>query len=340
MNPLLESLLSPEFGYAVIRVTTPLVYPALGVAITAKSGTINIGQEGTMLISAFAGVLVSVYTQSLLLALLGGLAAGVLFAALLAYFHLNLKADIILAAVALNLLASGLSIFLLIVIAGERSTSRLASLVFPTLQIPVLSRIPILGPMVSGHNILTYGAVAAAIVYGVVLYRTPLGLRIRAVGQNPDAAESVGIPVGRTKMYALLLSGVFGALGGLYLSMGYVSWFSRDMTAGRGFIAVAAATMGGNLPLGTAMGSLLFGFVNAAAIYISSLEVPSELIQTIPYVATVIALTVYAARHTRRRRPHPTGTRPGRRGGTAGGIAAAVRRRRSSSDGERKEELR
>ena len=296
MNPLLESLLSPEFGYAVIRVTTPLVYPALGVAITAKSGNINIGLEGIMLISAFAGVLVSIYTQSLFLSLFGGLAAGTLFAGLLAYFHLRLKADIILAAVALNFLASGLSIFLLIVIAGERGTSGLASLVFPTMELPLISRIPLIGPIVSGHNVLTYGAALAVVAYGVLIYRTPLGLRIRAVGQNPAAAQSVGIEVNKTKSYALLISGVFGALGGLYLAMGYVSWFSRDMTAGRGFIAVAAATMGGNMPLGTFLGSLLFGFVNAAAIYISSLDVPSELIQAIPYVATVIALTVYAAR--------------------------------------------
>ncbi len=316
MSPLLESILSPEFGYAVIRVATPLVYPALGVAITAMSGNINIGLEGIMLISAFAGVMVSIYTQSLIVALLGGVAAGIIFAGLLAYFHLNLKADIILAAVALNFLASGLTIFLLIVIAGERSTSRLASLAFPSVSIPVISQIPVVGAILSGHNVLTYGAVVAVIFYAVLMYRTPLGLRIRAVGQNPDAARSVGINVNRTKTYALLISGVFGALGGLYLAMGYVSWFSRDMTAGRGFIAVAAATMGGNMPLGTFLGSLLFGFVNAVAIYISSLDVPSDLIQTIPYVATVIALTIYAARRNRYRAPRlprdgsgPTGER-------------------------------
>jgi simple sugar transport system permease protein len=319
VNPLLESILSPEFGFAVIRVTTPLVYPALGVAITAMSGNINIGLEGIMLISAFAGVMVSIYTQSLLLALLGGVAAGVLFAAILAYFHLNLKADIILAAVATNFLASGLSIFLLIVIAGERSTSSLASLVFPSVTIPLISRIPILGPILSGHNILTYGAVLAVIVYAVLMYRTPLGLRIRAVGQNPDAARSVGINVNRTKTWALLISGVFGALGGLYLAMGYVSWFSRDMTAGRGFIAVAAATMGGNMPLGTLLGSLLFGFVNAGAIYISSLDVPSDLIQTIPYIATVIALTIYAAQRHRHRPPRSRHEEPAQPAGAAAG---------------------
>ena len=296
MNPLLESIFSSEFGFAVLRVSTPLVYPALGVAITAMSGSINIGLEGIMLISAFTGVMVSIYTQSLLAAFLAGVLAGVLFAGVLAYFHLRLKADIILAAVATNLLATGLTIFLLIVIAGERSTSSLPSLVFPSVTLPFIEHIPVIGPMLSGHNILTYGAILAVVAYGVLVFRTPLGLRIRAVGQNPDAARSVGINVNRTKTYALLLSGVFGALGGLYLSMGYVSWFSRDMTAGRGFIAVAAAAMGNNMPLGTVVGSVLFGLVNALAIYISSLDVPSELIQAIPYAATVVALTVDAAR--------------------------------------------
>lgn len=114
------------------------------------------------------------------------------------------------------------------------------------------------------------------------------------MGQNPHAAESVGINVNRIKFYALLLSGLFGAFGGLYLSMGYVSWFSRDMTAGRGFIAIAASTLGGNMPLGMLWASLLFGFVNSIAIYIASLDIPSELIQMIPYLITVIALAVFS----------------------------------------------
>lgn len=313
MNSLWESILSSEFGFAVLRVSTPLIYPALGVAVTAMSGSINIGLEGIMLMSAFTGVMVSIYTQSLLAAFLAAVLAGMIFAGILAYFHLRLKADIILAAVATNLLASGLTIFLLIVIAGERSTSSLPSLVFPSLTIPLVNQIPVVGPMISGHNILTYGAFLSVILFGVLMFRTPLGLRIRAVGQNPDAARSVGINVERTKMWALLISGVFGALGGLYLSMGYVSWFSRDMTAGRGFIAVAAAAMGNNMPLGTLVGSVVFGLVNAVAIYISSLDVPSELIQAIPYAATVVALTVDAAR---RQRSVTSGKRQAAGGGT------------------------
>jgi simple sugar transport system permease protein len=137
--------------------------------------------------------------------------------------------------------------------------------------------------------------------YFILVFKTPLGLRIRAVGQNPDAAESVGINVSRTRMYALMLSGFFGSLGGLYLSMGYVSWFARDMTAGRGWIAIAAATLGGHMPLGTFLASLLFGAVNALAIYLASLQLPSEFIQMIPYVATVIALTIYSAQAVRKR---------------------------------------
>lgn len=313
MNSLWESILSSEFGFAVLRVSTPLIYPALGVAVTAMSGSINIGLEGIMLMSAFTGVMVSIYTQSLLAAFLAAVLAGMIFAGILAYFHLRLKADIILAAVATNLLASGLTIFLLIVIAGERSTSSLPSLVFPSLTIPLVDQIPVVGPMISGHNILTYGAFLSVILFGVLMFRTPLGLRIRAVGQNPDAARSVGINVERTKMWALLISGVFGALGGLYLSMGYVSWFSRDMTAGRGFIAVAAAAMGNNMPLGTLVGSVVFGLVNAVAIYISSLDVPSELIQAIPYAATVVALTIDAAR---RQRSVTSGKRQAAGGGT------------------------
>jgi len=302
MNPLLKSILSPEFGFAILRVMTPLLFPALGVAITNLAGSVNIALEGIMLISAFFGVIVGAFTGSLILSLLAGIAAGVALAAILGYFHLKLKADIILGAIALNLFASGFTIFLLYILTGDKgSTSSLKSLVFPTVEIPLIGRIPVLGEILSGHNVLTYTAIVMVFVYYVIVYKTPLGLRIRAVGQNPDAAASVGIKVDRIKLYALMLSGFFGALGGLYLSMGYVSWFSRDMTAGRGFIAIAASTLGGDLPLGTFLASLLFGIVNAFAIYIASLNVPSELIQMIPYLVTLIALTIFSLRRIRRK---------------------------------------
>lgn len=303
MNPLLDSLLSAEFGYAILRVMTPLLFPAIGVAFTALAGTINIALEGIMLVAAFTGVAVSAATGSFWISLLAGIASGVLMGSILAYFHLRLKADIILGAVALNLFASGITIFLSFLITGDKgSTSALNSLVFPEVDIPLIESIPVLGPILSGHNILTYVAIFSVFVFYLIVFRTPLGLRIRAVGQNADAAESVGINVNRIRWYALMLSGVFGALGGLYLSMGYVSWFSRDMTAGRGFIAIAASTLGGNLPLGTFLASLLFGFVNAVAIYIATINVPSELIQLIPYAVTIVALAVYSSRARSKKR--------------------------------------
>lgn len=303
MSPLLKSILSPQFVFAIIRVTTPLLFAAIGVAISALSGSINIGLEGIMLVSAFFGVIISGFTGSLLLALIGGILVGIGMGALLGYFHLKLKANIIIAAIALNMFASGITVFFLYIFAHDKGTSSsITSLVFPSLQIPIIKEIPILGETISGHNLLTYFALISVALFYYLTYKTSLGLRIRAVGQNPDAAESVGVNINKIKLYSLLLSGFFGSLGGLYLSMGYVSWFSRDMTAGRGFIAIAAAALGGNFPLGTFLGALFFGIVNAIAIYISPLNIPSEFIHSLPYFVTVVALAIYSIRLSRRKK--------------------------------------
>jgi simple sugar transport system permease protein len=302
MNPLLKSILSTSFLFSIIRVATPIIFPAIGVAITSLSGSINIALEGIMLVAAFVGVVISAFTSSLILALSFGVLAGVGIAALLGYFHLKLKADIVLAAIALNLFASGITVFLLYIFAHDKGvSSSLKSLVFPNVQIPVLRDIPILKSILNGQNVLVYVSFLAVIVYYIIIFHTPLGLRIRAVGQNPDAADSVGINVARVKMYALLLSGLFGAFGGLYLSMGYVSWFGRDMTAGRGFIAIAASSIGGNLPLGTFLGSLLFGVVYALANFLATINIPSEIIQVIPYIITVVVLTLYSAQTSKKK---------------------------------------
>ena len=302
MSPLLQSILRAEFGFAIFRVMTPLLFAAIGVSISNLAGVINISMEGTMLISAFVGVIVSAFTGSLMLALLAGVAAGMVMGAILSYFHLRLKADIILAAIALNIFASGITVFLLFITTGDKGqSSSLKSLLFPEVHIPLIKSIPVLGTIISGHNVMTYGAILAIVLFYIITFKTPLGLRIRAVGQNPNAAESVGINVNRTRMWALMLSGFFGSFGGLYLSMGYVSWFARDFTAGRGWIAIAAATLGGYMPLGTFLASLLFGAVNALAIYLASLQIPSELITLIPYLVTVIALTIYSAQALKKR---------------------------------------
>ncbi len=297
MNQFFENILTPQFGYSVIRVTTPLLLPALGVAISELAGAPNIALEGIMLIAAFTGVVVSAYTGSLWIAFLAGVASGVLVGALLGFFHLRLKANIILSAIALNMFASGITVFLLFLITGDKGSSNsLQSLVFPEINLPIIVSIPIIGEIFSGHNLLTYFSILALLLFWIIVKKTPLGLRIRAVGQNPNAAKSVGINVNKIRLYALMLSGLFGSIAGMYLSMGYVSWFSRDMTAGRGFIAIAASTLGNLSPLGILLSSFLFGFVNAISIYISSLNIPSEIIQSIPYIMTVLALTFFSMR--------------------------------------------
>jgi simple sugar transport system permease protein len=303
MNEFLKAVVNAEFAYSVLRVTTPILFATLGCLISDKAGVINIALEGIMLFSALAGVIFSALTANAWVGLLAAIAAGALVGLFLAYCALNLKTDIILSGVAINLMASGGTIFLLYVVAGDKGiSSSLHSKVLPKLDIPGLSSIPVLGTIFSGHNVLTYVAFLAVIVIAIFLYRTPMGLRIRAVGENSNAADSVGISVKRVQYLAIVLSGILAGMGGAYMSMGYVSWFSKNMTSGRGFIALAAEAMGGATPLGSLLTSLLFGFFDALSNTLQLLKIPSEFVNMIPYVATIVGLVIYTIRKTARER--------------------------------------
>lgn len=299
MSDLFQIIFNPQFVYAILRVTTPILFATLGALISDKAGVINIALEGIMLIAALGGVIFSAITGNVWLGLLAGVLLGGLTGLSLGYFSLNLKTDVILAAVALNLIASGGTIFILYVVAGDKGiSSSLASKVLPKIDIPLLRSIPGVGPILSGHNILTYAAFIAVFLVWFLLYKTPLGLRIRAVGENEHAADSAGISVVKTRYIALVISGVLAGFGGAYMSMGYVSWFSRDMTAGRGFIALAAEAMGGGTPIGCLLTSLLFGFFDALSNFLQILKIPFEFVSMIPYAATVIGLVLYTIRRT------------------------------------------
>ncbi|MFN3704455.1 MAG: ABC transporter permease [Thermoflexales bacterium] len=302
MEQVLNVVFSTAFLAAVLRVSTPLILPALGGLISELGGVINIALEGIMLIAACAGVLVSVWTRSAGLGLLAGLALGTLTSLVLAFFHLNLKADLILAAIALNLLASGGTILVVYLVTGDKSsTSRLVSGQMPFLRdiIPTMADLPAIGPILN-QNILTYAAFVLTAAVAFFLYRTRPGVHLRAVGENLEAARSVGIDVRRMQYLALTLSGALAALGGVYLSMGYVKFFARDMTGGRGFIALAAIYLGARHPLGVLVAALVFGAAEALAIQLGNLRVPTQLVQIIPYAATIIALVVYAIAQRRR----------------------------------------
>lgn len=295
MNSALSSIFSWDFIAAGTRVTTPILLAALGALVADLAGTPNIALEGTMLFSAFVGVIISGFTQNLWLSVFGALLVGVIMSSILAYFSLKLKTDIIMAAIALNIFASGGTIFALYLLTGDKgSSASLKSQVLPNLNIPFIQDIPGIGKILSGHHILTYVAIVLVFVIQYMLYKTPLGLRIRSVGESPEAAKSVGISVFKTQFIALIISGLLASLGGIFLSMGYVSWFARDMTAGRGFIALAAQALGGSSAYGVALGSLLFGFSEALSFSLQFMNIPYEITQSMPFLITVGALAFYA----------------------------------------------
>jgi simple sugar transport system permease protein len=303
MSIILKNIFSTEFVYMWIRVVTPILLPALGASICNQAGVVNLGLEGIMLLSALGGVLGGAFGGSQLAGLAAGLGTALLASLIFAYFHLNLQADAVLCGTAINTFASGATVLMLFTITGEKGTSSsLKSFSFPTVNIPVIEDIPVVGKILSGHNLITYVALLAIFLVWFLFYKTPLGLRIRSVGENPDAASSVGIHVRRVRYIAILLCGVLTGLGGMYMSMGYLGMFTRDMVAGRGFIALAAAAMGQSTPLGVFLSSMLFAFFDGMSNTLQLLALPSQIIEMLPYLATILGLTLYSIRRSRRQR--------------------------------------
>lgn len=296
LQGIINIIFSEAFVFSIFRITTPILFAALAAVVADRAGVTNIGLEGIMMISALTGVIFSAWTQSAWIGLLCAILLGVLTALMIGFFALKLKTDIILAGIAVNMLGNGGTIFFMYLASGDRGYSaNLASKVMPTVNIPVLQNIPVLGNILSGHNILTYFAFICVALVWVLLYKTPMGLQIRAVGESPNAADSVGVSVNRIKYIALGISGALAGMGGAFMSMGYMSSFNTNMTAGRGFIALAAEAMGRGEPIGTMLTSLLFGFADALANNMQSLGLPQELVAMTPYVFTVVGLAVYAA---------------------------------------------
>lgn len=303
LQDILNTLSLPEFYFAMLRSATPVLLTTLGAMISSRSGTSNIALEGTMLISAFVGVVVSAFSQSAWIGFLGAVLAGFVISNILAYFILKLNSNAVISGIALNTFASGGTIFVLYLITGEKGASTsLPSLKLPNVTLPFIKDIPVIGTVLSGHHVLTYAALILVAAVWYMFKYTRLGMHIRAVGESPDAAESVGIPVRRVKYIALSLSGVLTGMAGAFLSMGYVGLFSSGMTAGRGYIALATqAIAAGNAVIGM-LASLLFGFCSSMANYLQSSNIPLQFIQMMPYLIIVIAYTVYCAMGERKKK--------------------------------------
>jgi simple sugar transport system permease protein len=295
MSGLWALFLSPAFGYAILRVTTPLLFAAMGNVISSRAGVSNIAMEGTMLMSALAGVLFSAWTQSAVAGLFFAVIVGVLFSAFMAYLNLYLGTSIIMGGIALNLFAAKFSVYLLYLSSGQKGNSAaLASKQLPLLTIPVVQHIPVIGEIVSGQNLLVYGSWLAVLFTWLLLAKTRLGKHIRAVGENPQAAASVAIKVKRVQFISLCLSGLLAGFGGAYMSMGYLSMFTRNMVAGRGWIAIAASAMGRSMVAPTVLTSFLFGIFNAIGNILQLENIPSELVTALPSVAVFAGLIMYS----------------------------------------------
>jgi len=279
---------------AMLRFATPLLFAALGGLLSERSGVVNIGLEGMMLMGAFFAAWAAARSGSWVVGLAVGMVAGGALALVHAFFSVTLRADQIVSGFALNLLALGLTGYLYVDVFGEEGTPELPRV--PALSLP-LEWIPFFGEVLSNLNLLVWLGLGTALAVWVVVFRTPLGLRLRSVGENPRAADTAGLSVTRIRYGAVVASGMLAAVGGAYLSIAFVGSFTQNMTAGRGFLALAALIFGRWLPGGALLACLLFGFASALA---QRLPVFSEstatLFQALPYVVTLIAVAGFVGR--------------------------------------------
>ena len=280
---------------ATIRNATPLVFAALGGMFSERSGVVNIGLEGLMLISAFAGVVGAFVSGSAWIGLLFAVGAGLLFGLVHAVMCVTFEADQIISGTAINLLALGGTGFLMVIVFNQGGTSPDVEK-FSPVAIPLLSEIPVIGQAIFDQSLLVYLMYLLVPVAYFVLFRTPFGLRLRATGEVPEAVDTAGVSVTRMRYFGVALSGMLAALGGVYLSMGILSSFSENMTGGRGFIALAALIFGRWHPVGAAGAALLFGFAQALTIRVPPEAIPNEFIQMIPYVLTIVVLAGFGGR--------------------------------------------
>ena len=274
---------------AMLRYATPLVFGALGGVISERSGVVNIGLEGMMLMGAFFGIYGADVLGGWLPGLLLGMLAGGALALIHAVFAISLRADQIVSGFAVNFLALGITGYVFLYHYGEEGTPDGVPAV-PDITLPI-DWIPFIGPALEKLNLLVWVALILVPVMSIFLFRTPTGLRVRSVGENPRAAATVGISVYWIRYLAVVASGMLAAMGGAFLSIGFVHSFNQSMTAGRGFIALAVVIVGKWRPGAALAAALLFGFTQALA---QRLPVFSEssatLLQALPYVVTLIAV--------------------------------------------------
>ncbi|MDR2179171.1 MAG: ABC transporter permease [Synergistaceae bacterium] len=295
MTILMKFFVTESFWFTVLRCITPILFATCASLVANISGVYFLGVEGCMTVAALCGVLGSGFSGSLFLGMLCGMVSGTLYSLLQAYCVLRLRAQTIITGIALNLAAAGGSEFLLYTLTGDKNASNsLPSLVFPVVNIPLIEDIPVVGNILSGHNVLTYLSFIAAICVFIMMKHTRFGIKLRAVGEMPAAAESVGIKVDGVRYKALFISGILASFGGMYLSMGYIHRFTTGMVAGRGYISLATEAMtGGNALMGI-LSSFLYAFGNSISIHLQNFGFDPYLITIVPYVFIIVFYIIFS----------------------------------------------
>jgi simple sugar transport system permease protein len=288
-----SSILNADLLAAMLRVATPLLFVALGVAVTLKAGIFNIAIEGMMLIAAFLAVVLSTYFKSLLIGMFFTILITVTISLIYGLVIIHLKADHIIAGLGINLFAAGITSWILqSVMNSPGGYSSPLTPVIPTVTLPLIDSIPFVSTILQGQNIVTYSSWIVALIVYLFLHHSKYGLRLRATGEHPVAATTAGISPVKWQYISLIICGVLVALGGTALSMGNIHLFTKGMTAGRGFISFAAAAFaGGSIP-GTVIVTFLFALFSSLSIRLGGLEIPTRFIQMIPYFVTLTALVV------------------------------------------------
>ncbi|HYL43234.1 MAG TPA: ABC transporter permease [Ktedonobacteraceae bacterium] len=291
LQVLLRVLPSADLWQSTLQFAALLLLPALGGVISERSGVINIAMEGMMLTGAYAGVMSALATHSVIGGVIGAMIAGGLMALVHAIVSINFKADQTVSGIAINIAALGLTNYLLFIQTGGQGVPTLSNaLRLPTLSWGPLANIPFIGQVLFQQNVIFYVAVLALLGIQFLLFRTNIGLRIRAVGEHPQAADTAGINVRLIRYMCVISSGLLAGLAGAFLSMGIAGIFNSNMTAGTGFIALAAMVFGKYTPWGTAGACIIFGLGEALSVRLQDSGVSPNLLSTLPYLLTLVAL--------------------------------------------------
>jgi simple sugar transport system permease protein len=277
-----------------IRLATPYLYAALGETLGQRSGVLNLGVEGQMLMGAFTAFYVTFQTDNVWLGMLAAVVVGAAMGLAMAFVSINLQAEQGISGIGFYLFGLGMSTLLFQMLIGSVETVQ----GFAPVHIPLLSDIPVVGEIFFQQNVLVYIAFALVPVAWFVLNKTTLGLKIRAVGENPAAADSLGVSVATVRYVTVTLGGIMSGIAGGSMSIGLLNVFQQNMTSGLGFIAVALVYFGGWRPFGVMLGALLFSMVNALQLrlQVQGVNIPSDLMVMMPYILTIVALVLTVQR--------------------------------------------